>query len=276
MNTGGLRSANDEETEDDARVRLNGQEVHVLFLDAMKTFAVTMGLLKFVDVEKREFPSSGVLYLYQDSVDDEKYLREAHRTVADAAKEEGMKIPPLKHITHFDGLVRFCCQYEMRRMNGKWFAVIKTVEPLETPYELTEDNELVPFGEGPDEPIEQKRTHWQDFIIPIPPPAKNAPDELYLTLAYEFYDAIKAGTKTTEYRDYTPNWVKRTLSHPIRTVKFQRGYGGPGHPPPEQMIWTVKGVWLYESATKTKGDPSNPPQGIIPDCIAIDLGCRVG
>ena len=61
----------------------------------------------------------------------------------------------------------------------------------------------------------------------------------------------------------------------IGTVKFQRGYGGPGRPKPEQMVWTVKKVWLYESDTDQKGDPLNPPEGILPDCIAIDLGCRV-
>lgn len=123
--------------------------------------------------------------------------------------------------------------------------------------------------------VDEMRQHWLDFILPIPPPPKKANDELYLTLAYEFYDAIKAGTKRTEYRDYTPNRVKKILSHPIRTVKFQRGYGGPGHAAPEQMVWTVERVSLCEAATGQKGDPLNPPEGFLPDCIAIDLGKRL-
>ena len=42
------------------------------------------------------------------------------------------------------------------------------------------------------------------------------------------------------------------------------------------MVWTVKRVWLYESDMQQKGDPHNPPEGILPDCIAIDLGERIG
>ena len=61
----------------------------------------------------------------------------------------------------------------------------------------------------------------------------------------------------------------------IRTVKLQRGYGGPGHDVPEQMVWTVKRISLYESITRRSGDPRNPPAGILPDCLAIDLGERV-
>lgn len=125
------------------------------------------------------------------------------------------------------------------------------------------------------ESLEQKRTHWKDFILPIPPPPASASDELYLMLAYEFYDAIVAGTKKTEYRAYTPNWVKKVLSHPIKTVRFQRGYGGPGHPPAEQMVWNVDKIWLYESETEKKADPANPSEGFVPDCIAIDLGSRI-
>ena len=113
------------------------------------------------------------------------------------------------------------------------------------------------------------------MLMPIPPPPASASDELYLVLAYEFYDAIVAGTKKTEYRAYTPNWVKKILSHPIKTVRFQRGYGGPGHPPAEQMVWNVDKVWLYESETEKKADPANPSEGFVPDQIAIDLGTRV-
>lgn len=87
--------------------------------------------------------------------------------------------------------------------------------------------------------------------------------------------SFSSGEKKTEYRDYTPNWVKKLLSHPIRTVKFQRGYGGPGHAAPEQMVWTVAGISLVESETGVRGDPANPPEGMIPDAIAIDLGERV-
>ena len=121
----------------------------------------------------------------------------------------------------------------------------------------------------------EMRKHWRENLIPIPPPPKNATDEVYLTLDYEYYDMIKSGEKTTEFREYSPYWVKRLLSHPIKTVRFQRGYGGPGHPPPEQMVFKVKDIVLYEIATKKECPADNPCEGILPTHIAIDLGERI-
>ena len=121
----------------------------------------------------------------------------------------------------------------------------------------------------------EMRQHWRENLIPIPPPPKNATDEVYLTLDYEYYDMIKSGEKTTEFREYSPYWVKRLLSHPIKTVRFQRGYGGPGHPPPEQMVFKVKDIVLYEIETKKECPPDNPCEGIMPTHIAIDLGERI-
>ena len=121
----------------------------------------------------------------------------------------------------------------------------------------------------------EMRKHWRENLIPIPPPPKNATDEVYLTLDYKYYDMIKSGEKTTEFREYSPYWVKRLLSHPIKTVRFQRGYGGPGHPPPEQMVFKVKDIVLYEIETKKECPPDNPCEGILPTHIAIDLGERI-
>lgn len=128
----------------------------------------------------------------------------------------------------------------------------------------------------------ERRANYLDYIIPIPPPPKKWTDELYLTMAYEPYDHIKDGyideadgefkRKTTEFRRYTESWVKKILSHPLKTVRFQRGYGGPGRPKPEQMVWTVKGITLYDSSTRKECSPDKIDVGFIPDFIAIDLG----
>ncbi len=123
--------------------------------------------------------------------------------------------------------------------------------------------------------LEEKKKYWKEYIIPIPPPPKKCLDELYLTMAFEPYDQIKSGEKVTEFRQYNKTWVKRILSHPLKTVKFQRGYGGPGLPPPEQMVWSIKKIYLYEMDNKMEGDPWNPPEGIVPTFIAIDLGERI-
>ena len=121
----------------------------------------------------------------------------------------------------------------------------------------------------------EMRKHWRENLIPIPPPPKDATDEAYLTLDYKYYDQIKSGEKTTEFRGYSPFWVKRLLSHPIKTVRFQRGYGGPGHPPPEQMVFKVKALLLYEIETKKECPADHPCEGILPTHIAIDLGERI-
>jgi len=115
-------------------------------------------------------------------------------------------------------------------------------------------------------------------LIPIPPPSSSRPTELYLTMAYEPYDLIKSGEKVTEFRDYSETWVKRILANmgTLKTVKFQRGYGGPGHPKPEQMIWTIKKIDLYDIETRDSSDPINVKEGFMPTHIAIDLGERVG
>lgn len=124
---------------------------------------------------------------------------------------------------------------------------------------------------------EEMRKYYKEFILPIPKPSPTKPTELYLTMAYEPYDLIKKGEKVTEFRAYCETWVKRILANmgTLRTVKFQRGYGGPGRPKPEQMIWTIKKIDLYDIETRESSDPINVKEGFLPTHIAIDLGVRM-
>ena len=101
---------------------------------------------------------------------------------------------------------------------------------------------------------------------------KSKSGEGYFVLKGEFYDAIEAGRKTTEYRDLTPRNL--SLSIGIKTVKFQRGYGHPGQPP-KQMRFEVKSVRLMD-ADDRECDPYNIPKGFIATTIAIHLGKRIG
>lgn len=256
------------------KARFNGEEIDVIEVSGPELYGIADGLLWGVGVEVGEFPDKGTVYLFQTSENSTaKELADSYAQISGLAHERGDKrIPTLGQITDFDWYVRFKAQYEIvHPAAGETAMSFVKVEKLDRAYEIDEEGELVKV-----ETVEEMRGHWRDFILPIPPPSRNASGELFLTLAYEFYDAIKAGTKKTEYRDYTENWVKKILSNPIRTVKFQRGYGGPGRAKPEQMVWTVKHVWLYESDMQQKGDPHNPPEGILPDCIAIDLGEQIG
>lgn len=96
--------------------------------------------------------------------------------------------------------------------------------------------------------------------------------EGYFVLKGEFYDAIAAGRKTTEYRDITSRNLSMSIG--IKTVKLQRGYGHPGQPP-AQMRFEVKSVTFMDSDDR-ECDPYNIPSGFIATTIAIHLGKMIG
>ena len=112
-------------------------------------------------------------------------------------------------------------------------------------------------------------------LLPIPPPPKTRNTEVYLTMAYEPYDDIENGEKLTEFREYSEYYVKKLLSQPIKTIRFQRGYGGPGHDAPRQMRWSVKDIDYYNINTRKSAPLDNVPEGFRPTHIAIDLDARI-
>jgi len=130
-----------------------------------------------------------------------------------------------------------------------------------------------------------KRPFYQEYLIPIPRQSEGASTETFLVMAYKYYDAIKDGyideetgefrKKDVEYRRYTESYVKKLLSHPIKSVKFQRGYGGPGRAEPEQMRYEVKRIFLAEKDVSVTTDPFNVKVGFIPEWIGIELGERI-
>ncbi len=90
----------------------------------------------------------------------------------------------------------------------------------------------------------------------------------YLVLKAKFYDAIAAGKKNVEYRDFTEYNLKRTIG--IKTVRFNRGYvkNAP------QMRWEVEKVVLLDG-DENECDPFNVPEDFWPVTIAIHLGKRI-
>lgn len=93
----------------------------------------------------------------------------------------------------------------------------------------------------------------------------------YLVLAGQLYDAIEAGEKRVEYRDFTEYNLKRTIG--IKTIRFNRGYGSKGRPP-RQMRWEVKKV-LFIDDDGRKCDSRRVPDGFSPTTIAVCLGKRI-
>ena len=96
--------------------------------------------------------------------------------------------------------------------------------------------------------------------------------EGFFVLKSEFFKAIKAGTKTTEYRDITPRNLSMSIG--IKTVKLQSGYGHAGKPP-EQMRFEVASVEFLD-ADDNECDPYNIPDCFVATTIAIHLGKRIG
>ena len=78
---------------------------------------------------------------------------------------------------------------------------------------------------------------------------KSKSGEGYFVLKGEFFDAIKAGRKTTEYRDLTPRNLSKSIG--IKTIKLQRGYGHPGQPP-EQMRFEVASVGFLDANDRVR------------------------
>ena len=95
--------------------------------------------------------------------------------------------------------------------------------------------------------------------------------EGYFVLKGEYFDAIEAGRKTTEYRDLSPHNLSHSIG--IKTVKLQRGYGHAGKPP-KQMRFEVKSVRLMDTSNR-ECDPFAIPSGFLATTIAIHLGKRI-
>ena len=97
---------------------------------------------------------------------------------------------------------------------------------------------------------------------------KSKSSDGYLVLKAEFYDAIEAGEKKVEYRDFTEYNLKRTIG--IKTVRFNRGYvkNAP------QMRWEVKKIVLLD-CEDNECDPFNVPEDFWPVTIALRLGKRI-
>ncbi len=66
---------------------------------------------------------------------------------------------------------------------------------------------------------------------------------LYLILKKEFFNQIKSGEKTSEYRGYKPFWIKRLMNkdRSFKTfdlVHFRNGY----HKDAPTMLFEIKGI----------------------------------
>lgn len=130
---------------------------------------------------------------------------------------------------------------------------------------------------------EDRQKNWKNYLIPMPPQDGSENTELYLTMAYEPYDWIDVGYdengkhvyKREEFRSYNDYYAKKLLSHPLKTVKFQRGYGGPGRGKPKQMRFEIKDITMWDPINNIDCSPKNPKEGVAPQFFVIKLGERL-
>jgi len=88
---------------------------------------------------------------------------------------------------------------------------------------------------------------------------------LHLVLAYKWFDKIKSGEKTKEYREMKPYWNRKfglTLEKKYDKVRFQRGYAKN----PETILFGIKKI--HQSWNK-------PNDLNLPNVWVIELGERL-
>lgn len=92
---------------------------------------------------------------------------------------------------------------------------------------------------------------------------------LFIPLKTEYFEAFKAGTKTTECRVYGPRWNERTCAIG-RPVVLSKGYGKA-----HRINGTVIGFWQSTAATFSEdwqacyGDRGNRVAAIIRIAVSI-------
>jgi hypothetical protein len=76
------------------------------------------------------------------------------------------------------------------------------------------------------------------------------PKTLYLTLKKEFFDQIKNGDKTSEFREYKKHWIQKLMNadgsfKTYNLILFQNGY----HKNAPQMTVEFKGIKIIKEKT---------------------------
>lgn len=87
---------------------------------------------------------------------------------------------------------------------------------------------------------------------------------LKLVLTDHWFEEIKSGRKTHEYREHTPFWEKRLFNRQYDLVLFQKAY----RKNPERMLFVVKKI-------KCRMDGINTDLKKRCACFDIELGRRI-
>lgn len=166
--------------------------------------------------------------------------------------------------------------------NCEYYGKIKA----ESAYEWYFRHPNIPSGIAAriDAEIEAEENEDVDVDIPSPNGFQSKTDTVFLSLKDEFFEKIKNGEKTTEYRNLNQYYCDKLFSPGVkkRFVKFNRGYlSGPEN----QMVFEiadivfVSDVWNEQPTSDEKGvlitSRSNIPIDFVPVMYGIKLGRRV-
>jgi len=132
---------------------------------------------------------------------------------------------------------------------------------------------------------ENKSKEGSHTDIPVPNKQKAKGDSCFLVLQKCYFDDINNGEKTVEFRELNQYYADKLLGkeEPLKFVKFQLGYGGPGHENPSQMMFEIDSIvlvddYMDEFPAYTNGQPTSTkdlPKGFNPTMYGIKLGQRM-
>ena len=120
--------------------------------------------------------------------------------------------------------------------------------------------------------------------IPVPSGSKSKSDTAFLSLKDEYFNSIKSGEKTTEYRNLNSYYCDKFFSPGVkkRYVKFNRGYLSGAE---NQMVFEIADIvivsdrWEEAPAVDENGNHissfSQLPPNFAPAMYGIKLGKRV-
>lgn len=132
-----------------------------------------------------------------------------------------------------------------------------------------------------DAEIRAQSTEGTENQLPIPRDTYSTSDTIFLTLAYKYFDAIKRGDKTVEYRMLSQYYCDKffTVGTKKRYVRFNRGYMSSSG---NQLMFEIEAIVYVDKdykeclATDHSGncitDKSKLPEGFSPVMYGIRLG----
>ena len=130
------------------KAKLNGNDVEVIILDPAAAFAVEQGVMGGVGVDENEFPPLGEVYICYDGVDDDSDARRKYEEACAVVRlrDPEFEMPEFSVLMDQAFLVYAKSRYKIaQRGEREWSMDFINPHRMDTVYELTEDDRLIPY-----------------------------------------------------------------------------------------------------------------------------------